>query len=463
LQDAYDLPEYAKRTKKNKDFITILDGYEFEEHPTHYKTLAQAPQIVKHQYSTWFTALKDALGLKNKQNILWLEKHWPKVRGLIDDRVRNGTYKPNTKRIHQDALSHVLMYIDKEKYRELTRPWWVDSINISKTYETKRQNNILNEKQLTNFVSYPEMVRQRDKLYVEWQANPKNKKLHMYFLILALNTYIPPLRLNLTDMEVWRERKQPPHNNINYLWERQPGLWSRVINHDKIEHSRKKGAEKIGEVSERQMFDVEEDLPGLSGAGEQLNRVLTESFRILPRPYVLLAVKADHLIPMGKTSYSQAFRSIFKPRKPTQNLIRMAFVTHFHQLPRITYNEKVMLAERMRHTAEVATKSYYKINAPSEQTEGLTDQPQVVKMAPAKVLMVHPPIKRVLKDPKIAAKAYREKNKDRIQEYRKKNRLNINRSKLLWSLNHSFQKSSNVLDKYGIEYSDELKRYIRKV
>ena len=85
LEDPYDLPEYERRTKKNKDFITVIDSYDFEERPTGYKTLAQAPQIVKHQYNTWYGALKDELQLKNKGNIEWLIKYWPKVRALIDD------------------------------------------------------------------------------------------------------------------------------------------------------------------------------------------------------------------------------------------------------------------------------------------------------------------------------------------------------------------------------------------
>ena len=92
----------------------------------------------------------------------------------------------------------------------------------------------------------------------------------------------------------------------------------------------------------------------------------------------------------------------------------------------------------------------------------MTNQLTTPKMAPVKVLTVPPPQKKITRDPKITAKAYRQKNKDKIAAYRKANRENINRNKLLWNLNHGYQKRSNVLDKYNIEYSDELKRYIHK-
>ena len=465
LQDAYKLPEYRKRYQKtDDDYIVVLDSDDFKTHPTGYDTWAAATQIIRNQYQTWYNALKSELNLSNKPNITWLIKHWPRVRKLIDDRVRSGKYKPNTKRIHQDALSHMLLFIDKKKYRELTRPWWLDSINISKKYEVERQDNELTADQQLNFVCYPELVRQRDILYDEWQANPKNKKLNMYHLILAMNTYIPPLRLNVNHMHVWRQRKPPPKDNINYLWERQAGLWARVIQNDKIEGSRQKSAAKFGKVAEREIFDVEEALPKLPGAGKKLNQIITQSFEVFPRNYVLTAVRSEAGRPMGDSSYASALKNMFKPRKPTQTLLRKAFVTYFHQLPGMTYNNKNKIASRMRHTTQVAEKSYFKVNAPCEETDGMVDDTPVPKVQPQVLKPVPKPKPRVLKDPRVSAKAYRDKNKDKIQAYRKANRYKINKTKLLWSLNKQAIKypRQTTLDKYGIVYSDALKRYIVK-
>ena len=72
----------------------------------------------------------------------------------------------------------------------------------------------------------------------------------MFHLILAVNTYIPPLRLNWIDMEIYPERvvegkvkkkipanlPAPPEDDQNYLWEVNPGKWAMVINYDKVEN-----------------------------------------------------------------------------------------------------------------------------------------------------------------------------------------------------------------------------------
>jgi len=130
----------------------------------------------------------------------------------------------------------------------------------------------------------------------------------------------------------------------------------------------------------------------------------------------------------------------------------------------MTYNNKNKIASRMRHTTQVAEKSYFKVNAPCEETDGMVDDTPVPKVQPQVLKPVPKPKPRVLKDPRVSAKAYRDKNKDKIQAYRKANRYKINKTKLLWSLNKQAIKypRQTTLDKYGIVYSDALKRYIVK-
>jgi hypothetical protein len=74
--------------------------------------------------------------------------------------------------------------------------------------------------------------------------------------------------------------------------------------------------------------------------------------------------------------------------------------------------------------------------------------------------------KKEPKDPRISAKAYRQKpeNKAKMKAYRQKNKLKINRTKFLWSLNHNFvtNPKQETLDKYGIVRDDSIQRYIHK-
>ena len=98
------------------------------------------------------------------------------------------------------------------------------------------EDSEMTDQEKKNFVPYEDIVTVRDRLHAEWLADPKNLRLHMFQLILALNTMIPPLRLNWVDMEVWPHRlvngvprkpavTGPPPDNVktNYLWEITPG------------------------------------------------------------------------------------------------------------------------------------------------------------------------------------------------------------------------------------------------
>lgn len=117
----------------------------------------------------------------------------------------------------------------------------------------------------------------------------------------------------------------------------------------------------------------------------------------------------------------------------------------------------------MRNTPEVARKAYFKTNIKCEQTEGMSNYDPVPKVDPYNPPTIPKPIKKKLKDPRQSAKEYREKNKEKIKAYKQTNKDRINRTKLLWSLNNFKRRPrQSTLDKYNIEYSDSLQRYIHK-
>ena len=94
----------------------------------------------------------------------------------------------------------------------------------------------MTEAEKKNFVPFEDLVKVRDRIHAKWLADPKNLRLHMFQLILALNTMIPPLRLNWVGMEVWAPRlvervtrktavSGPPPCGVktNYLYKYDPG------------------------------------------------------------------------------------------------------------------------------------------------------------------------------------------------------------------------------------------------
>ena len=166
---------------------------------------------------------------------------------------------------------------------------------------------------------------------------------------------VPPLRLNLVGMQIYPpmlvdgvERKvaatgPPPENKINYLWQYEPGKWAYCINYDKIQNRREKSGK------ERQIMRFEDEIPNVT-QGKLLNLLINTSVELVPRNYVLLAIKTKQ--PMAVTSYDAALADSFRPRKPRQNLIRKSYVNHFYrkELPMSALKE---IADRMRHSVSV--------------------------------------------------------------------------------------------------------------
>ena len=78
-----------------------------------------------------------------------------------------------------------------------------------------------------------------------------------------------------------------------------------------------------------------------------LNKIITQSLKHFNRTYVLTAVKLNNE-PMGETSYSAAFRTLFadvdNPRTPTQNLIRKAYINHWYEYFNLSEGTKIQIA-----------------------------------------------------------------------------------------------------------------------
>jgi hypothetical protein len=228
-----------------------------------------------------------------------------------------------------------------------------------------------------------------------------------------------------------------------------------VINADKVENARRASAEKKGREYQRDMFRLGENLPGLKGQGEILNKIVTASLEAYPRKYLLIGVKNKE--EMSAISYTTHLHKMFQPKNLTQTLIRKSFVNHFYRKG-LSYADLSRLAQRMRHSINVAQQSYMKQNAPCDSTFSTED------MEPIREPIEWTTHKKEPKDPRVAAKNYRStpEAKEKMKEYRLAHRHQINRSKYLWMLNHDFVNTpqKRTLSKYGIVYDKLNKRYI---
>ena len=132
-----------------------------------------------------------------------------------------------------------------------------EALAVQKKIDVESEDSMLTDREVKNFVHYPEFVRERDRLREHLEINPTDKKTNIYHLILSINTYIPPLRLDWIGMKFWPERvndagkpikvteamrKKPVPNDAtdSYLHEYTEGQWAIVINNDKVSEYHKK-------------------------------------------------------------------------------------------------------------------------------------------------------------------------------------------------------------------------------
>jgi len=343
-------------------------------------------------------------------------------------------YKTSSLRNHLEALANILLAVDKNAYKEVVRPMFNFTLTIQQRIDKTKEDSLLSEKDLANFVTYEEVVSRRDEMEKEWMKDPSNLKLNIYHMVLAVNTYVPPLRLDWLDMNIYPPRKvikkradpstlpPPPEDLENYLWEEKEGQWAVVINADKIEAKRK------SRDLPRQIMRLNDDIEGVTN-GKRLNELINTSLTYASRNYVLVGVKTGQ--EMGDTGYNAALAAMFKPRKPTQNTLRKAYINYWHRKELSTGKLKE-IAHRMRYTLFVAMESYRKINAseiksaPLEPTKLVAVPEVVIPILPieVKTIPVLPP--EVKHAPMAAPKKhfdYREYSK----EYRAAHRDVINK------------------------------------
>lgn len=429
----------------------------FNDITTGLKTMRSLKKHEKERYSVWWNYFKETGSLKlpkQKNDILWVDKHWKTIEAYITANYGQEDQKHSTYRNHLEGLANVLLAINKVKHKENVRHMFVTGLQLQKGLDEKQEDNELTESERKNFICFENIIEERTKLEEAWRKDIKNAKLNMYHLILAFNSYIPPLRLNLIDMEIHRDRKEPPSNvETNYLWEKTPGKWHIVINYDKIEHRR------VDKGLDREIFDLSDEIAGVTN-GKKLNTIINDSLKALRREYVLVGVRSTHT-PMGKSSYNKALSSVFSPRSPTQNIFRKSYINYWHnkKLPTSKLKE---IARRQRHTLGVALSAYKKVDIDCDDVDvdglEIKEKIEIPKPVPKK--------KEDYFDPKKYAKEYREKHKTELDKKRKeqyeKNKENILKNKMLWHLNKglvAYPRQSSI-EKYSLEYDTKLRKWI---
>ena len=428
-------------------FIKKLDDpAEFAAIPTGKTTKSSLRKHEQDRYNVWYNHFR-RLGHTapaDREDITWVADNALQLNHYIRETYSEAKgYSPNTTRNYLEGLANVLLAIDKARFKEFARPLYAFSKSIHRETDAVAGESKLNDDDLANFVSYEDLVTKRDLTYATWKENLTDLPLNMTHLILALNTYVPPLRHDCLDMVVYRNpiEAPPPEGKANYIWEYAPGQWAFVIGSDKIENQRQK------QGLERQVMKLADEIPGITN-GQLLNAIITESMAAHPRAYALVGTRLK--IPMPPLTYNGLLASAFAPKRPHQNLIRKAYINHWHRARidghELSANHLNAIASRMRHTLAAAVNSYRKINV-----EDTTPTPAAA-VAPEPPRPRSPP----KYNPAAYSRKYRAEHLEQMKEKRKAsynaNKVALLSTKVLWHLNSGMttKPTKASIAKYGL-------------
>jgi len=380
--------------------------------------------------STWEKKIPE---LVQDNNYKWIAKNHKKIYEYITTHYTN----KNTLKGHISVLAGILRALDtlpliQKRYSKIAT-----ELCLELQDESKKQELLPQRKE--NFVFFQDIVKRREQFRELFLNDKTNNKYNLSWVLLSLNTYQPPIRMEYKDMQI--VDALPKNKKQNYLLHKN-GKYYVVIRNDKVIKSHKA---------------AQFELP------QELNNVINTSLEAFPRKYIL-STQRDGDRPIGKQGFESLLRQCFSPQRVTVDILRSAYITHFYSDPRKTLKDKDELALLMRHSAKIAEREYHKIDiSGANHIDPLVMPPS---MAPTKE--IPPPVvqKKEYFNLKKWRKAYREKNKiqinNRAKEDYKVNKDKILRSHILYNLNSkNTEKPKEItLQKYGIKYDDVLKRWI---
>lgn len=314
---------------------------------TNIEDINELPPIVRKTFRTWANKLDEG-----GDNIKWVGDDPHRVLDIIN----NSNIKPASKRIHYEALANVLLAIDKNRFKKFVKNLYTVGIVIQQNIPIG--DNDMSESENKNYVSYDEIVNIRNSIHST--ISLKDNIIH---LILSLNTFIPPIRLDYLGMKVVHKETAPEldeKDKTNYWWidDKNDNMYI-VLNHDKIGSAILPIEDFVSKHSHLVYIN-----------GRAIKDIVKKSLELYPRDYLLCSPKNKD-IALGMPTYNSLIKQVLHTGAK-QNIFRKAFINYWHDSSkRLTENELKNIAKYMRHSISTARSSYRKIiaDAPYSQSE----------------------------------------------------------------------------------------------
>lgn len=324
---------------KKIDDSNIFDGL-----VTGIKTEQELKDAGSKIVNTYYKNFKNKLKIDSNGMLDWIPENIDKLLKICN----NGNTLSSI-RIMCEALSNILLLINKNKYKQLCKDLFLKGINIQHNIDEVKGNQEYTESENEAKIDFIDLVELRRKF-----QNMDGYKNHIIYLILCLNTYMPPLRLEYLNTDT--EAITFGNNQLNYITDHDVNINTDTmmlyINKDKV--SNKVGPTELPFITHKSKNGTKYIF------GNKMRKILRESYIKNPRKYVITSFY-DMNTPLSVNSYYRILNTI--TGKPVnQNAIRKAYINYYYdQNLKLTINDKNIISKYMRNSTNMAEKIYKKV------------------------------------------------------------------------------------------------------
>ncbi len=296
-----------------------------------------------------YNYFKKQLKIDSNGELEWVKLNIQK----IIDKVIN--QQPATQRIRLEALANLLILIDKFAFKKTVKALFLKTKDIQNNIDEVKGENQYNENEKISLITYDELVKLRDE-YEEKEGLKEN----IIYLILCINTLVPPLRLEYlqtADREgiIYNDKCNDATNYMLSIKDEEFDIDDMILHlgNDKVSH-------KVGCIDLYfRNYETRRNVIFING--NKLKEVIRKSMQLYPRKYVIPSI---YNIEDGMTvnMYYKLLKDVIG-HKTTQNAIRKAFINHWYQdKHKLSYNNKKLISVYMRNSVNMAESTYKKIN-----------------------------------------------------------------------------------------------------
>lgn len=354
----------------------------------------------------------------NLKDLEWTAIEHKDIADFINERYTNDS----SKKSHYSVLAFMCKEYDKEKeakkYSQLAS-------NLQHAYEEEEKLQKVKPSRVKNYITWDELIAKRKELKEIFEKNEDDIANMYKYLIICLYSYIPPIRLEYSNMELID--KKPPKNENNYIW-LDDGEYKVVINKD-----------KVSSTYGRAVLPIE---------SETLTKLIKKTFKLFKRKYLISQIK-DGDKPLTKQGMERLLYQMFEPKRVSVDIYRSVYVTKKYS-ENINLKQKEELAKKMRHSVAVAEKTYKKIipdDSDDEEEEKEVKQKEYFDL------------KKYMKE---YQKDHSEDIRKNSQKYYDINKEKVLRRKILANLNkygNTRQPTEKSIQKYDLKYNAKSKTW----